>query len=283
MSRKANLELAATGGDEIESLSGALPRGLRIVELLVESPTPQALSEVANGAGLDSSTAYRLLQTLVERGYAVRDPESKRYMAGPRALSPLGMSHPLRELAREAAPILGSLRTTTGQTCGLVVFINTQRLIVDTAPGDHPLVPYYDTWLRSPLHGSASGKILLASLSSSERVALLGSGPYPAATPHTITEPAALERHLSEAFNRGYAVARDDAFIGMTAIAASIAYSSRVVGCLALIGRSDAMPQTADAELGQALKNAAALLTHSAPSLRNVYYLYSGRGPVIAG
>jgi DNA-binding IclR family transcriptional regulator len=283
MSRKPSLDLASSSGEEVESVSGALPRGLRIIELLVESPTPQTLSEVAGGSGLDSSTAYRLLQALVDRGYAVRDPENKRYMAGPRALSPLGMSHPLRELAREAAPILGSIRTTTGQTAGLVVFIGTQRVIVDTAPGDHPLVPYYDTWLRSPLHGSASGKILLASLSSTDRAALLGPGPYPAITPHTITNPAELERHLAEAIARGYAIARDDAFVGMTAIAAPIAYSSRAVGCMALIGRSDAMPKSSDTELGNALKNAAALLTHSAPSLRNVYYQYSCRGPVVAG
>lgn len=283
MSRRTNLEVAPANGDEVESLSGALPRGLRIIELLVESPTPQALSELASGAGLDSSTAYRLLQTLADRGYVVRDSESKRYMAGPRALSPLGMSHPLRELAREAAPILGSIRNTTGQTASLVVFIGAQRLVIDTAPGDHPLVPYYDTWLRSPLHGSASGKVLLASLSAVDRSVLLGSGPYPAVTPHTITDSAELGRHLAEAVARGYAIARDDAFIGMTAIAAPIAYSTRVVGCMALVGRSDAMPKTKDAELGNALKNAAALLTHSAPSLRNVYYLYSCRGPVVAG
>ena len=114
----------------------------------------------------------------------MRDEQSRRYTAGPRAFAPLGLTHPLKELAREAFPILSSLRNSTGQTTGLVLFVGTQRLVVDTVKGDHPLVPYYESWLRSPLHGSASGKILLASLSKQERAELIGPG---------LTNP----RHLS--------------------------------------------------------------------------------------
>jgi DNA-binding IclR family transcriptional regulator len=267
--------------DEAVNLSGSLAKGLKLIELLLESPMPQGVSQVASGAGLDGATAHRLLQVLVERGYAVRDRESKRYMAGPRGLSPLGVSHPLRELSRESAPILGSLRNSTGETCALVIFQSTQRLVCEMAPGAHPLVPYYDTWLRSPLHGSASGKVLLASLAVSERKALLGPGPYQSATPYTITDPAVLEVHLAEVNARGYALARDDAFVGMTAIAAPLKYANRVVGCLAIVGRSESMPSSSDTDHAEALANAAALLSHSAPSLRNVNHMFNCRGPTV--
>lgn len=270
-----------TPPDEAMSLSGTLAKGLRLIELLIDAPMPQGVSQVASGAGVDSATAHRLLQVLAERGYVVRDRESKRYMAGPRGLSPLGVSHPLRELGREAAPILGSLRNSTGETCALVIFQSTQRFVCEIAPGAHPLVPYYDTWLRSPLHGSASGKVLLASLAESERKALLGPGPYQPATPYTITDPAALEAHLAEVNTRGYALARDDAFVGMTAIAAPLKYATRVVGCLATVGRSESMPSSSDDERAEALANAAALLSHSAPSLRSVNHMFNCRGPTV--
>lgn len=251
------------------------------MEFLVESPTPRGLSEIAAGVGIDGSAAHRLLQTLVEQGYVVRDGQSKRYLAGPRALLPLGMSHPVKELSRESLPILGSLRASTGESCALVLFISSQRLVCELAPGAHPLVPYYDTWLRSPLHGSASGKVLLASLSAKDRADLLGPGPYQASTPHTITDPAALERHLEEASARGYAIARDDAFVGMTAIAAPLICSKRIVGCLTIVGRSEALTPESDADHAEALINAAALLTHSAHSLRNVNFMFNCRGPVV--
>ena len=61
--------------------------------------------------------------------------------------------------------------------------------MVDFIRGRLPLSPYYDTWLKSPLHGSASGKILLAWLPDEEREQLLGPGPYTSHTPKTVTEP----------------------------------------------------------------------------------------------
>lgn len=278
-----NVDRTTNSGDaaDVSTMSGSLAKGLRIMEFLVESPTPRGLSEVAAGAGIDGSTAHRLLQTLVERGCVVRDEPSKRYLAGPRALLPLGMSHPVRELSREALPILGSLRNSTGESCALVLFMSSQRVICELAPGSHPLVPYYDTWLRSPLHGSASGKILLASLSAEERIDVLGPGPYQAATPHTITDPKTLEKHLGEVNARGYAIARDDAFVGMTAIAAPLTYAKRVVGCLVTVGRSEAMPPENDSNHAEALTNAAALLAHSARSLRSVNFMFNCRGPAV--
>ena len=268
------------GAEELASASGSLGKGLRLIELLIESPTPRGLSELAADAGVDTSSVHRLLQPLLERGYVVRDAESRRYMAGPKALGPYSMTHPLKELGRDALPILTSVRNSTGETTAIVTFIGGQRLNTETVRGAHALVPYYDTWLRSPLHGSASGKVLLAALSRKERQALLGPGPYPAATPKTITDPEELERQLEEVKQSGYAIARDDAFAGMTAIAAPFTYSQRVVGCIAIIGRSDSIPPEAESKLGIALVNAAALLTHSAPSLRAVYYMFNSRGLV---
>lgn len=266
--------------DEGASASGSLAKGLRLIELLIESPTPRGISDLAADAGVDSSSVHRLLQPLIERGYVLRDAESRRYMAGPKALGPYSMTHPLKEFGREALPILTSVRNSTGETAAVVTFIGSQRLNTETVRGSHALAPYYDTWLRSPLHGSASGKVLLAALTPAERRALLGEGPYPAATPMTITDPVELDRHLDEANKRGYAIARDDAFAGMTAIAAPLTYAQRVVGCIAIVGRSDSIAPEAEAELGAALTNAGALLTHSAPSLRAIYYMFNGRGLV---
>lgn len=280
MARTSNTLALAETTIEQSSPTGSLGKGLKLIDLLVEAPTPLGLSELASAAGVDTSTAHRLLQVLLDRGDVVREPISRRYMPGPRALSPLGMNHPLRELGRETLPVLNSLRNSTGQTSAFVVFIGTQRLTADTACGVHPLVPYYDTWLRSPLHGSSSGKVLLASLSKEARDAVLGPGPYAAITPRTVTDPQELEVQLREISKRGFAIARDDAFVGMTAIAAPVMYGQRVVGCLALVGRSDDMDESADEDVGKRVAEAATLLTHSAPSLRAIHYMFSARGPV---
>lgn len=249
---------------------GSLSRGLQIVDVLTSAQGCLTLSEVAALTGLDASTTLRLLHSLSERGYVVRDDAAKRYMAGPRALSPLSLFHPLTLFRREVEQVLRTLQQSTGETCALVLFLGKERLVVDFMRGKHPLSPYYDTWLQSPLHGSGSGKILLAWMSDVEREQLLGTGPYTAHTPNTVTDPALLKAELDDICRQGYAVAREDAYQDLVAIAAPMLMPthSRPMGCLVITSTNQLLPPEAEAEVVAALKAAVALLMNSAPSLQ---------------
>ena len=77
-------------------------------------------------------------------------------------------------------------------------------------------------------------------------------------------------------------VSRDEAFVGMTAIASPIRYAGRVIGCLTVVGRSDSIDPADGEKYGVALSNAASLLGSTAPSLRSVFYMFNFRGPVAA-
>jgi DNA-binding IclR family transcriptional regulator len=223
---------------------------LQIVDVLTSAQGCLTLSEVAALTGLDASTALRLLHSLSERGYVVREESAKRYMAGPRALSPLSLFHPLTLFRREAEQVLRSLQKNTGETCALVLFLGKERLVVDFIRGKQPLSPYYDTWLKSPLHGSASGKILLAWLPDDEREQLLGSGPYTAHTPKTVTDPVVFKNQLDRVLRQGHAVARDDAHQGLVAIAAPMMMPthSRPLGCLVITSTCELLPEDAEAD-----------------------------------
>ncbi|WP_077562447.1 IclR family transcriptional regulator [Polaromonas sp. C04] len=249
---------------------GSLSRGLQIVDVLTSAQGCLTLSEVAALTGLDASTTLRLLHALSEHGYVVRDDSAKRYMAGPRALSPLSLFHPLTLFRREAEQVLRSLQQNTGETCALVLFLGNERLVVDFIRGRQPLSPYYDTWLKSPLHGSASGKILLAWLSDAEREQLLGAGPYMAHTPKTVTDPVIFKDRLEEICRQGYAVARDDAYQNLVAIGVPLMMPthSRPMGCLVVTCTSQLLPEDAEADIVSSLKAAAALLINSSPSLQ---------------
>ena len=49
------------------------------MELLADSPSGMLLSELAGESGLHISTVHRLLNSLIERGYARKDLSSNRY------------------------------------------------------------------------------------------------------------------------------------------------------------------------------------------------------------
>lgn len=256
--------------DDGAAVTGSLSRGLQVLEVLRHATGYLSLSDIAAETGLDASTVHRLLQALTENGYAARDDVQKRYLPGPRALSPLSLFHPVTLLRREAGAVMQAFQEETGQTIALVLFIAQERLVVEFVRGNQPLSPYYDTWLKSPLHGSGSGKLLLAWLSDSERKQLLGPGPYMAHTPQTITDPELLSQQLDQVRMQGYAVARDDAFQGLIAIGVPLMYptDAQPLGCLVITSRSSSVSAQAETEIADKLKTASRLLLNSAPSMR---------------
>lgn len=54
-----------------------LMRTLDIIEFLRESDSPLRMREISNATGISPSTTYRVLWTLVRRGYVVRDIEGR--------------------------------------------------------------------------------------------------------------------------------------------------------------------------------------------------------------
>lgn len=164
----------------------------------------------------------------------------------------------MTQLRREASAVLQAFQEETGETTALVLFLAQERLVVDFARGNQPLSPYYDTWLKSPLHGSGSGKLLLAWMTDSEREHLLGPGPYMAHTPQTITDPGLLSQHLDQVRTQGYAVARDDAFQGLTAIGVPLMYptDAQPLGCLVITSRSSSVSAQDEKAIADKLKTA---------------------------
>src|SRR5690606_14260600 len=99
--------------------------------------------------------------------------------------------------------------------------------------------PYYNAWLDGPLHGSGPGKALLMSLDRETRRELVGQEPFHAFTPHTIQTWDALDADLTAAEDRGYALVRDEFYLGLSAMSANIRSSNgNIVGCVALTGHT---------------------------------------------
>jgi len=247
---------------------GSLHRGLAVIEYLIEAGRSLTLGEIATAVGVANSSCHRLVQLLAREGYVMQD-STKRYRAAPKTLGPLSLYHPLNLLRRDANDTLRDLAHRFGQTSSIVIFVGTERLVLDLAETVQTLSPYYQTHLRSPLHASASGKVLLTGLTLEERERLLGQGPYERHTARTITDPTDLERELAEAERNGYAVTLGETYDGMSAVATPIKFvPGRYLGCFALVGDSRDFTKDKIAEMGDALRSAANLFEAARPSMK---------------
>ena len=250
--------------------AGALQRGLLLLELMVNAGRALTLTELSELSNLHASTVHRLMQTLTQSEHVFRDG-AKRYYAGPRSYLPLSLYHPFNVLRRDSYETLRTLRDRFGVTCGLSVFIGTQRLVVELAVASDTLSPYYQTHLTSPLHAAASGKLLLLNFPAEQRRDLLGPAPYLQYTPHTITDAEAVERDLALTAERGYAVSLNENFKGISAVGAPINVTSqRAVGAITFAGPSAHFTSDTVPEMGTAARQAADLLALGSPGVRAV-------------
>src|SRR5690625_6980687 len=75
----------------------------------------------------------------------------------------------------------------------------------------HPYTTLFRSRQPVPIHASASGKVIASQYEDTPRRRLLSSSPLKEFTPHTLTDPAELERseeHTSELQSRGHIVFR---------------------------------------------------------------------------
>jgi IclR family acetate operon transcriptional repressor len=264
---------------EREGAGGALARGLAVLDVVLAAPQPLTLSEIAGQAQLDQSTTMRLLRSLEESKYVIRTRDGKRYVGSPKALMPLPLMHPMKQLRREADPILHELSAKLKQSVVLVLYVDTERIAIDIAQSPGSLAPFYSTWLTGPRHASGSGKALLLSLGSPAWQELLGPGPYTSYTPHTLTTPELLEKNLTEAAERGYLITRDEHHLGLTAVSANIAtWQNHNLGCFVVTGHSHELDDMRIASVGEELMRTANLMRYQTTCMQAVaHYLDSTR------
>lgn len=195
--------------------TATLGKGLDVMEALAEV---EEISLTALAARLNSSTAtlFRILATLVHRGYVKKLPHSGHYrltlrnwQLGARALGRVALRdvalEPMRVLAQKLneSPHLGVL---DGDGVVIVEKVEcSQPVRVDTYVGQ-----------RAPAHCSALGKIILAFASS--EVIDVAWQPH-RFTRNTVMDRAAFDKELAKVRRQGYAINRGEWRDGVCAVA----------------------------------------------------------------
>ena len=118
-------------------------------------------------------------------------------------------------------------------------------------------------WLgrRTPIHCTASGKVILASAPISVRQRLLAR-PLERRTPHTIVDRAELEEQLAAALDAGFARTYQELEVGLDAIAAPVhSADGAVVAALDVSGPAHRLQESDRPELVEMTREAAADLS----------------------
>jgi DNA-binding IclR family transcriptional regulator len=243
-----------------ESAVRSVDRAVAILDLLAFGGWHTG-AEVSRELGVHRSTALRLLGTLERHALVERDSRTAKYRLGrrlPQLASVVTGEFDLRYVAR---PVCESLSDALGETVTLDVLVGDVIVPIEQATTSTSVVSV--NWLgrRTPVHCTASGKVILAFAPEAVRDRLL-SMPLERVTSRTITDLAALEAQLEGAREAGFARTYEELEVGLDAIAAPVrSAEGEVVGALDVSGPSHRLRVEGRHELVDLTKDGAADLS----------------------
>jgi IclR family transcriptional regulator, KDG regulon repressor len=197
---------AKTPADKVKSVTKVLD----ILEHLGAAQGVVSVSDLARATGLNVSTAFRLLQTLMARGYVEQERSNRGYFLGPRIFQ-MGTAYLQgSDLATIARPHLEALRDTVGETAYLVMFSRGEIVQLCKADGKQAVSAAIRSMVREPAYCTATGKVLLSALSGEEFDKYVQNVALESFTPQTLTSKAELRREIAKVRDSGFAVDNEE-------------------------------------------------------------------------
>jgi DNA-binding IclR family transcriptional regulator len=199
--------------------SNPFSKGLRILNLFKPEHNSLSLKEIAQALDIDSSSAFRFCNTLVELNYLRKDPRTKLLSPGPKAYV-LGLnlvkSFSLRELI---SPIADEVYGRYGMTIDAGILESDILVQVYYRAAKDALI-YPLPIVNAAIHCSSIGKSILAFLPEDEMLALVNRIDFIRKTERSITNKQAFLRELEKTRKLGYATNNEEYIAGQIVIGA---------------------------------------------------------------
>jgi DNA-binding IclR family transcriptional regulator len=197
----------------------AIARAAELLRLLHAHPAGLSQPEVGERLGMARSTVSRLLNSLVDEGLVTLRATRGPYQLGPEMAR---MANTVRlSLVMDVHPFLEELSRQLNETVDLSILEGDRVTFLDQVASCHRLRAISAVGESFPLHCSANGKALLASLPPAQRAEALPRR-LTRLTANTITNGAQLCKELRLVAQHGVAFDREEQTAGVCAVGAAL-------------------------------------------------------------
>jgi IclR family pca regulon transcriptional regulator len=198
----------------------SVEKAFRVLQAFSGEHPSLTVSEAAELTGLSRATARRILLTCVKLGFA--EAVDRRFRLTPRVLR-LGYGYlsslPIWERAQ---PHMRALADEVRESCSAATLDGEEIVYVARVPANRSMSIVLSVGSRLPAYPTSMGRVLLATLPEDALRRYLDSVELKALTPHTITDPAELERELRRVREQGYALVDGEREEGVRSAAAPV-------------------------------------------------------------
>jgi IclR family KDG regulon transcriptional repressor len=197
-------------------------RTLVLLRYIIENEDGLSIREASRTLGYSPATVQKLIGSLYEQGFVVKDDITDRYQLGPEAVR-LGFSALARlDIRRAARPYIEALSDKTGETVFLAIRRGNYAVYIDKAVSKHPIRMDAPLGVDRPYNCTAIGKILLTGIAEEDIDRMAAEKCFEARTPNSIMEPAKIKAEIKRIRRQGWAEDKEEYVIGAYCIATPI-------------------------------------------------------------
>lgn len=194
-----------------------IDRLTQLLDALSRYEDPVTLKILSAETGLHTSTAFRILMSLIENGFVERIGDG--YHLGPKLVALGRRASGQVDLVETAGPIMAMLRDQVGESVNLTQQEGDEVIYVGRMVPNRMMRVEQIIGSRAPLHVTAVGKLMLG-IAGEEAIRTYakrcGLRPF---TKNTISDVEELIRHCMQAIIRGVALDDEEAELGVGCIA----------------------------------------------------------------
>ena len=216
----------------------ALDKALNIMEYLSKQDDSVTLKKIADFLDIPISTAFRIVKTLVARGYLVELHNGcLTYAMGEKVQQLAYQYNQGLSINSVAKPVMQTLSQQTEQTSQLAIMSGNQIVYVEQVLPKAPISIVAPQHIPIAVNISAGGKAILASMPEKFILQYLETAELAKKTAHSIIAHSALLKELKITTARGYALDYEEFALGVGCIACPIMdYNKSCIGAIGITG-----------------------------------------------
>lgn len=217
----------------------SVDRALTILDVLSDFEDGLGITEISGKINLHKSTVYRLLSTLIYKGYVEQDEATNKYRLTLKLFELGNKRMEKSDILIVARSYLKELVEKTNEVVHLVILEGNEIVYIDKVECDKTIRMYSRIGKRSPVYCTGVGKAILAYLPEEKIDKIWEQSVINKHTENTITDLKEMKEHLQQIREKKYAIDAQEHEMGVTCVGAPIFnYKGEVFAAISVSGPS---------------------------------------------
>lgn len=199
-----------------------LIRAFMMIEIMMKADKPLTSAYLAEDLDMPKATVHRIAQQLEEEGLLQREPNGKRFVGGLRLrrLASAVLTNSVMTGSRHM--VLQGLSQQINETCNLTALDGNELIYLDRIESNWPYRIHLPVGSHLPLHCTAAGKLLLATMKPAWRLRYLKAVTLEKYTKETILDMDTLKQQLKGIVENDVGYDTGEYIDGMIAVAVPV-------------------------------------------------------------